>query len=114
MADFVIDRPQYIQELMSFKDTDLIKIVTGVRRSGKSTVFDLYVQELLKQGVSKEQIQIIKLEEVENEHLLDYHKLHKQVMDHIVAGKKNYVFLDEIQKVTDFKRLSVVYMKRKT
>lgn len=104
MADFIIDRPQYIQELISFKDTDLIKIVTGVRRSGKSTVFDLYVQELLKQGVSKEQIQIIKLEEVENEHLLDYHKLHKQVMDNIVAGKKNYVFLDEIQKVTDFQK----------
>ena len=98
MADFIIDRPQYIRELMSFKDTDLIKIVTGVRRSGKSTVFDLYALELLKQGVSKEQIQIIKLEEVENEHLLDYHKLHKQVMDNIVTGKKNYVFLDEIMR----------------
>ena len=64
----------------------------------------MYIQELLKQGILKEQIQIIKLEEVENEHLLDYHKLHKQVMDHIVAGKKNYVFLDEIQKVTDFQK----------
>ena len=88
MADFVIDRPQYIRELMSFKDTDLIKIVTGVRRSGKSTVFDLYVAELLKQGVSKEQIQIIKLEEVENEHLLDYHKV-----ECILFLAKHYTFL---------------------
>ena len=57
----MIQRPQYIKELLSFKDTDLIKIVTGVRRSGKSTLFDLYVQELLRMGVTPKQIQIIKL-----------------------------------------------------
>lgn len=100
----MINRPQYLEKLMSFKDADLIKIVTGVRRCGKSTLFDLYKDELLKLGVKAEQIQIIKLEEVENEHLLDYKKLHKFVMDNLVSNKKNYVFLDEIQNVVDFQK----------
>lgn len=100
----MIERPQYIAQLLSFKDTDLIKIVTGVRRSGKSTLFDLYAEELQKLGVDKTQIQIIKLEEVENEELLDYKKLHQHIMNNIAADKKNYVFLDEIQNVPDFQK----------
>ncbi|MBR1778262.1 MAG: ATP-binding protein [Alphaproteobacteria bacterium] len=104
MKDFIIKRPQYIKELFSFKDTDLIKILTGVRRCGKSTVYELYAEELKKQGISPEQIQIIKLEEDENSDLWDYHKLHKHVMDHSVKGKKNYVFLDEIQNVEHFEK----------
>ena len=55
-----------------FKDADLIKILTGVRRCGKSTVYELYAEELKKQGIKPEQIQIIKLEEEENSELLDY------------------------------------------
>lgn len=104
MQKFIIQRPQYIKELMLFKDADLIKILTGVRRCGKSTVYELYAEELKKQGVSAEQIQIIKLEEDENSELLDYHKLHQHVMEHLVKGKKNYVFLDEIQNVKDFEK----------
>lgn len=100
----MINRPQYLKELLSFKDTDLIKIVTGVRRSGKSTLFDLYKQELLRLGVDEKQIQIIKLEEIENESLLDYKKLYQYVLDNLAPGKKNYVFLDEIQNVPDFQK----------
>ncbi len=104
MDKFVIERPQYIKELMMFKDADLIKILTGVRRCGKSTVYELYAEELKKQGIKPEQIQIIKLEEEENSELLDYHKLHQHVMDNLVKDKKNYVFLDEIQNVENFEK----------
>ena len=104
MSEFIIKRPQYIKELMMFKDADLIKILTGVRRSGKSTIYELYAEELKKQGISPEQIQIIKLEEEENSELLDYHKLHKHIMDRLVKDKKNYIFLDEIQNVENFEK----------
>lgn len=104
MDKFVIERPQYIKELMMFKDADLIKIITGVRRCGKSTVYELYAEELKKQGIKPEQIQIIKLEEEENSELLDYHKLHQHIMDNLVKDKKNYVFLDEIQNVENFEK----------
>lgn len=100
----MINRPQYLKELLSFKDSNIIKVVTGVRRCGKSTLFDLYKAELLKQGVTEKQIQIIKLEEFENEKLLDYRQLHQHVMDNLVKDKQNYVFLDEIQNVPDFQK----------
>lgn len=104
MDKFIIERPQYIKELMMFKDADLIKILTGVRRSGKSTVYELYAEELKKQGIKPEQIQIIKLEEEENSEFLDYHKLHQYIMDNLVKDKKNYIFLDEIQNVENFEK----------
>lgn len=104
MSNFIIARPQYIKELLLFKDTDLIKILTGVRRCGKSTVFELYAEELKKQGILPEQIQIIKLEEEENSALWDYRKLHRHIMDNLAEGKKNYIFLDEIQNVENFEK----------
>ncbi|MCQ2915015.1 MAG: AAA family ATPase [Alphaproteobacteria bacterium] len=104
MKDFIIQRPQYIQELFLYKDADLIKILTGVRRCGKSTVYELYAEELKKQGIAPEQIQIIKLEEEENSELLDYHKLHQHIMDNIIKDKQNYIFLDEIQNVENFEK----------
>lgn len=100
----MINRPQYLKELWSFKDTDLIKIVTGVRRSGKSTLFDLYKRELLQSGITENQIQVIKLEELENESLLDYKKLYQHIIDNLVPDQQNYVFLDEIQNVPDFQK----------
>ena len=100
----MINRPQYLKELWSFKDTDLIKIVIGVRRSGKSTLFDLYKRELLQSGITENQIQVIKLEELENESLLDYKKLYQHIIDNLVPDQQNYVFLDEIQNVPDFQK----------
>lgn len=100
----MIDRPQYLDRLWKYKDQNLIKIVTGVRRSGKSTLFALFRQRLLDSGVEPNQIQSINLEDVDSEHLLDYHRLHEHVMRHLVPGKQNYIFLDEIQNVPDFQR----------
>ena len=72
----LIARPTYIRQLLNFKDKELIKIVTGVRRCGKSTLFQLYIDELKLMGVKDKQIQLIKLEEIENAHLLNYASLH--------------------------------------
>ena len=90
--------------LLSFKDSDLIKIVTGVRRCGKSTLLELYQKELMAQGINEQQIQFIRLEALENESLLEYHKLYEHIVKKLVSDKKNYIFLDEIQNVPDFEK----------
>lgn len=100
----MIQRPQYIKMLLSFKDSDLIKIVTGVRRCGKSTLLELYQKELMAQGINEQQIQFIRLEALENESLLEYHKLYEHIVKKLVSDKKNYIFLDEIQNVPDFEK----------
>lgn len=100
----MIERPQYLDLLWTYKEQNLIKILTGVRRSGKSTLFTLFQQRLLADGVAAEQIQSINLEDVDAESLLDYHRLHEHIMSHLAVGKQNYVFLDEIQNVPDFQR----------
>ncbi len=102
--DTLIARPTYIRQLLNFKDKELIKIVTGVRRCGKSTLFQLYIDELKLMGVKDKQIQLIKLEEIENAHLLNYASLHEHIMSRVVKDKQNYVFLDEIQLVPDFQK----------
>jgi predicted AAA+ superfamily ATPase len=102
----MINRPEYLKQLLAYKDMDLIKIVAGVRRAGKSTLFELYIDELKKIGVTADQIQIIKLEELENEPLRDYHKLHKHIVARLIKGEKNYVFLDEIQVVEGFGKVA--------
>jgi predicted AAA+ superfamily ATPase len=100
----MIPRPQYLKKLLGFKDKQLIKIVTGVRRSGKSTLFELYQEELLKSGVARKQIQSINLEDPAYAELLDWHKLYDYINKRLVAGKKNYIFIDEIQNVVDFEK----------
>ena len=109
----MIERSQYVKKLMSFKDKKLIKIITGIRRCGKSTIFELYQDELTAQGVSPKQIQNINLEDLENESLKDYHKLYKQITENLVSDKKNYVFLDEVQVVPEFGKVAnSLYLKK--
>ena len=104
MTAKLVKRNTYIKKLLSFKDTELIKVVTGIRRCGKSTLFAMYIDELKKLGVNEKQIQLIKLEELENESLLDYKSLYKHIVARIAKDKQNYVFLDEIQAVPDFQK----------
>ena len=100
----MIERPNYLQELISFKEKDLIKIVTGIRRCGKSTLFDLYIEYLLAQGVNKNQIIRINLEEYEFNDIVNYDDLYIFVNSKLLNDKMNYVFIDEVQKVTDFQK----------
>jgi predicted AAA+ superfamily ATPase len=110
----MIKRPGYLDKLFLFKDKPLIKIITGVRRSGKSTLFELYQDELLRQGVSPKQIQIINMEDLENEPLKDHRKLYQHITANLVGAGKNYVFLDEIQNVPEYgKVVDSLYLKKK-
>jgi predicted AAA+ superfamily ATPase len=90
--------------MLVFKDKQLIKIVTGVRRCGKSTLFELYQGELLRLGVEPEQIQSINLEEPNYRELLDWEKLYDAINNRLIKNRQNYIFLDEIQNVKDFQR----------
>lgn len=108
----MIQREAYLKKLIGFRDKDLIKVVTGVRRSGKSTLFKLFQQHLLENGVEEAQIQSINLEDINFEELTDYRKLHKYIESKLVADKMNYIFLDEIQNVAQFeKAVDSLYIK---
>jgi predicted AAA+ superfamily ATPase len=100
----MIKRPEYLKKLLSFKDKQLIKIVTGVRRCGKSTLFELYQAELIKTGVERKQIQSINLEDPAYSELLDWKNLYNHINNHLIPNKKNYVFIDEVQNVADFEK----------
>jgi predicted AAA+ superfamily ATPase len=97
-------RPEYLDFLIRSKDRNIIKVVSGVRRCGKSTMFELFRDYLLKNGVKKEQIININFEELEYEELCDYKKLYEFVMKKIKSDKKYYLFLDEIQNVDKFEK----------
>ncbi|MDR0823044.1 MAG: ATP-binding protein [Endomicrobium sp.] len=99
----LINRPLYLDKLKRWKDkSDIIKIVTGIRRCGKSTLFKLFQNHLYDMGIDKEQIINLNLEAVENSQLLDYKTLHQYIESVLIKDKMNYVFLDEIQLVADF------------
>ena len=99
-----INRPEYIKKLLKFKDKQLIKIITGVRRSGKSTMLELYQSELKEQGVLTGQIHSINLEDPAFRDLLEWNKLYDHINASLVPEKINYVFIDEIQNVKDFQK----------
>lgn len=109
----MIPRKLYLDKLIGFKDKKLIKIITGIRRCGKSTLFELYQQYLMHNGVEKEQIISVNFEDVDVSELKDYKKLHKYIKDKLLADKMNYVFLDEIQLVPDFQiAVDSLYIKK--
>lgn len=100
-----IIREEYLNKLIALKDKHIIKIVTGIRRCGKSTLFELYQDYLINDGVSSEQIISINFEDYDYEDLLEPHKLYNYIKGKIISNKKIYVFLDEIQNVADFHKV---------
>ena len=103
----LIPRPRYLEFLRRWKDQPLIKVVSGVRRSGKSTLFELYRRELLAQGITPEQFIVINFEDLANEELCDCRRLHDHVVSRLSPERMNYVFLDEIQNVPQFEKAVV-------
>ena len=101
----IIQRKEYIDKLIAFKDKKLIKIVTGVRRCGKSTLLKLYQEWLKKQGVSDNQIISINFENLDFEELTDYKKLHTYIKGKMIPNKRHYIFVDEIQNVKEFPKV---------
>ena len=100
----MINRPEYLDRLKSWKDRRLIKIVTGVRRSGKSTMLLLYQDNLLQNGIEQNQIINLNMENPDCHELLDWHNLYDFINARLLQDRKNYVFIDEIQNVRDFQR----------
>ena len=98
----MIERKEYLDELRSWKHEQVIKVVTGIRRCGKSTLLKQYQKELLNNGVLPEQIISVNFEELEYEHLLDYKVLYQYIKERLCQDKMTYIFLDEIQKVESF------------
>lgn len=100
----MIERKEYLDELKRFKDKQLIKVVTGIRRCGKSTLFELYCDYLRNHGVADEQIISINLENPDYSDIQEYMQLYSYVNERLAPDKMNYVFLDEVQNVKEFQR----------
>lgn len=100
----LIERTEYLNFLTEWKDQQIIKVVTGIRRCGKSTLLELFQNHLLSCDVVPEQIIAVNFEDVDNDSLCDYKALHEYVKSRMVPDKMNYIFLDEIQHVPHYER----------
>lgn len=101
----MVERKEYLEQLLSWKDGKVIKVVTGIRRCGKSTLLEQFQALLLKSGVDASGIISINFEELEYEELLDYKKLYAYIKERLDGNRKNYVFLDEIQRVDSYEKV---------
>lgn len=99
-----IKREDYLSILRNFKDQQIIKVITGIRRCGKSTLLELFQDYLKENGVEENQIISINFEDADYEELQDRKKLYEYLKSKLVKGKKTYIFLDEIQKVMEFEK----------
>ena len=108
----MIERTEYLEQLKRFKDKDLIKVVTGIRRCGKSTLFELFINYLKETGVKDDQIIKINLEDADY-NFESYKELYDYVNKKIDSKKNYYVFLDEVQNVPKFqKAVDSLYIKK--
>ena len=108
----MVERKEYLEELKRWKEKDLIKVVTGIRRCGKSTLFDLFIDYLKNSGISEKQIIKINLEDADYD-FKDYKELYDYIKDRLISDKMNYVFLDEVQNVPEFQRaVDGLYIKK--
>lgn len=111
----MVERKEYIEKIKKWREKNVIKVVTGIRRCGKSTLLEQYRDYLIGTGVSSEQIIFINFEDLEFEELLDYHKLYSYIKERLIPDRYTYIFLDEIQKVESFeKAVDSLYIKEKT
>ncbi len=99
-----IERKDYLSILKNFKNQQIIKVITGIRRCGKSTLLEMFQDYLKENGIEEKQIISINFENADYEELQDRKKLHEYIKNKLVKGKKTYVFLDEIQNVVDFEK----------
>lgn len=113
MTDSRIERKEYLDKLIAFRDKNIIKVITGVRRCGKSVLLELFQNYLLKQGVSEEQIVAINLEDYDFYELREPAKLHSYIKERLNKNKMTYIFIDEVQHCEDFPRVvDSLYLKK--
>ena len=101
----LIQRPLYMEFLTAWKNEDVIKVVSGVRRCGKSTLFEMFRNQLATEGIKAEQIININFDEFDYLYLCDPVVLYSYIKEKIQPGQQYYIFLDEIQNVRDFERV---------
>ena len=101
----MIKRRRYLDFLKTWREKQVIKVVTGVRRCGKSTLFLQYIEDCRTAGIQEDQFIYINLEDLSNEELLDYHKLNQYILERLVKSGYSYVFLDEVQKCQGFEKV---------
>ena len=101
----MVERKEYLDQLWAWKDEQQIKVVTGIRRCGKSVLLEQYQQRLLANGVTPEQIISINFENLDYEPLKDYMKLYNYLKERLCADKMTYIFLDEVQEVPSFEKV---------
>lgn len=99
-----INRSEYLDWLIRWRGRQIIKVVSGVRRCGKSTMFDIFRSYLLNDGVRQEQITMLNFENIDYEDLTDYKKLYHYMNERLLPDQMNYIFLDEIQHVANFEK----------
>ncbi|MDE6063046.1 MAG: ATP-binding protein [Lachnospiraceae bacterium] len=100
----LIERTEYLEWLKRWREQQIIKVVSGVRRCGKSTLFEIYKNWLISDGVEKNQIISINFEDIEFENLTNYRTLYNHIKAMLIPDKMNYIFLDEIQHVDSFEK----------
>lgn len=109
----IIQRREYLNKLIAFKDKQIIKVITGIRRCGKSMLMEIYQDWLCNHGVASEQIVSINFEDMDYEELTDYKKLYQFLKSKLLPDRTTYIFLDEIQHVENFpKVVDSLYIKK--
>jgi predicted AAA+ superfamily ATPase len=101
----IIERIHYVSLLNNFRDFDLIKVITGIRRSGKSTLMKMYAEKLVCEGVKASAIQSINFELPDESIPTDWQELFVHLKNGMVKGATNYIFLDEVQNIPHFEKL---------
>lgn len=108
-----VQRKYYLRQLATWREKKMIKVVTGVRRCGKSTLFELYINQLKAEGISYEQIVFINLEDADYSELTDYRKLHEYVKARLKPDAWTYIFIDEVQNCPEYeKAVSSLFLRK--
>ena len=110
----MIERELYLKRLRQLKDQNLIKVITGIRRCGKSTLLEAFKRELINDGIAPENIVFLNFEERENLHLTNWTTLYDEIIEKVNPKKRYYIFLDEVQLIIDFEKLvNSLFTKKK-
>ena len=111
----MIAQTNYLNKLKTWQGQQVIKVITGIRRCGKSTLLQLFQEQLLREGINKSQIISLNFEDLANEPLLDHRKLNQYLLSNLDPDTMNYIFLDEVQLVPDFQKVvDSIYIKKNT
>ena len=110
----MIERELYLKRLRQLKDQNLIKVITGIRRCGKSTLLEAFKRELINDGIAPENIVFLNFEERENLHLTNWTTLYDEIIEKVNPKERYYIFLDEVQLIIDFEKLvNSLFTKKK-